>query len=106
MGFYVFDRLTGQRQSLETDDPATALRLLHARKESQQQPIINRQIARAYLAAGDPEISRRTWQMVMEEIIKTKHDETQERWVRASQDHAFNLIRHLDPMPFGNSGVR
>ena len=93
--FYVFDRITGQRQSLETADHATAVRLLHARNESQQQPIINRQIARAYLAAGDAEISKRTWQTVMEEIIKTKRDQTRERWVRASQDHAFDLIRDL-----------
>jgi len=93
--FYVFDRITGQRQSLETADHATAVRLLHARNESQQQPIINRQIARAYLAAGDAEISKRTWQTVMEEIIKTKRNQTQERWVRASQDHAFDLIRDL-----------
>jgi len=93
--FYVFDRLTGKRDSLETDDPHTAARLLHARNEAQQQPIVNRQIARAYLAVGDPEISKRTWQSVMEEIIKLKRNQTQARWVRASKDHAFDLIRDL-----------
>ena len=31
----------------------------------------------------------------MEEIIKTKRDQTQARWVRASKDHAFDLIRDL-----------
>jgi hypothetical protein len=53
--FYLFDRLTGKRESLETSDPAAAKRLLHSRNEAQQQPLINRQIARAYLAASDPE---------------------------------------------------
>ena len=30
------------------------------KNEAQQQPLINRQIAGAYLAVGDPEITRRT----------------------------------------------
>ncbi|MCL4176583.1 MAG: tyrosine-type recombinase/integrase [Verrucomicrobia bacterium] len=93
--FYLFDRLTGKRESLETSDPAAARRLLHARNEAQQQPLINRQIARAYLAASDPEIGRRTWRIVFDEIVKTKHGPTQERWFRASRDHAFDLIRDL-----------
>ena len=38
--YYLFDRITGQRQSLETSDQATALRLLHAHNESQQQPLL------------------------------------------------------------------
>jgi hypothetical protein len=45
--YYVFDRLSGKRGSLETNDHPTALRLLHAHNEAQQQPIINHQIARA-----------------------------------------------------------
>ena len=93
--YYAFDRLSGKRESLETDDRQTALRLLHAHNEAQQQPIINRQIARAYLAAGDPVISKRTWLEVIQEIIKTKKGETHERWIRASKDHAFDTIRDL-----------
>ena len=93
--FYVFDRHTGKRESLQTTDEAAAQRLLHARNEAHQQPLINRQIARAYLAVGDPQITRRDWQVVMDEIIKTKHGETQERWLRAGMDHAFDSIRHL-----------
>ena len=93
--FCLFDRLTGKRESLETSDPAAARRLLHARNEAQQQPLINRQIARAYLVASDPEIGRRTWRIVFDEIVKTKHGPTQERRYRASRDAAFGLIRDL-----------
>ena len=93
--FYLFDRHTGKRESLETADQAAAQRLLHAKNEAQQQPLINRQIARAYLAVGDPEITRRTWRAVLTEIIKLKHDATQQRWINASKDHAFDLIRDL-----------
>jgi integrase len=93
--FYLFDRHTGKRESLETADQAAAQRLLHAKNEAQQQPLINRQIARAYLAVGDPEITRRTWRNVLAEIIKLKHDATQQRWITAGKDHAFDLIRDL-----------
>lgn len=93
--FYLFDRHTGKRESLETADQAAAQRLLHAKNEAQQQPLINRQIARAYLAVGDPQITRRTWRDVLAEIIKLKHDATQERWITASKDQAFELIREL-----------
>ena len=92
--FYLFDRQTGKRESLETDDESTALRLLHAKNEAQQQPIINRQIARAYLAAGDPEIAKRTWQTAMDEIVKTKTDDTRHRWETAIKDKAFDWIRN------------
>ncbi|MCX6927914.1 MAG: tyrosine-type recombinase/integrase [Verrucomicrobia bacterium] len=93
--FYLFDRHTGKRESLETADQAAAQRLLHAKNEAQQQPLINRQIARAYLAVGDPEITRRTWRDVLVEIIKLKHHATQQRWITAGKDHAFDLIRDL-----------
>ncbi|MBI1178738.1 hypothetical protein GC207_14995 [bacterium] len=93
--FYATDRQTGIRTSLKTSDPETARRLLQARNEAQHQPIINRQIARAYLAVGDEEICRRTWGVVMAEIIKTKQGETQHRWRTAAKDKAFDLIRDL-----------
>lgn len=92
--FYIFDRQTGHRESLETDHEPTARRLLHAKNEAEQQPIINRQIARAYLAAGDPEIVKRTWQTVMDEIVKLKGCKTRDRWETAIKDKAFDSIRN------------
>jgi integrase len=93
--FYLFDRQTGKRESLETADAGEAARLLHARNEAQQQPLVNRQIARAYLTASDSGITRRTWQNVLEEITNLKRDQTQDRWITAGKDHAFDLIRRL-----------
>ena len=93
--FYLFDRHTGQRESLQTADENEARRLLHARNEAHQQPLINRQIARAYLAAGDPQITRRTWADVTVEIIKLKTGVTQTRWQVASKDRAFEHLRDL-----------
>lgn len=63
--FYCQDSETGKQTSLHTRDESEATTLLHAKNEAHRQPAINRQIARAYLTACDPEIATRTWQDVM-----------------------------------------
>jgi integrase len=92
--YYYFDRETGQRKTLGTADEKTAERLLHAKNEAQHGPLINRQIARAYLSVSEPEIFKRTWQGVMDEIIKLKIGETRHRWETAIKDKALDVIRH------------
>ena len=93
--YYIHDDVTGKQDSLHTTDRATALRLFHSRGEAQQQPAVNLQIARAYLAASDPQIATRDWQFVMDELVKLKKDQTQHRWQTAIKDKAFDSIRHL-----------
>jgi integrase len=93
--YYIHDDVTGKQDSLHTTDRATALRLFHSRGEAQQQPAVNLQIARAYMAASDPQIATRDWQLVMDEIVKLKKDQTQDRWQTAIKDKAFDSIRHL-----------
>ena len=92
--FYLFDRSTGKRESLNTTDKDTAVRVLQARNEAQRQPIINLQIARAYLAVGDPEVAKRTWQTVMDEMVKLKRSANQHRWRTAIKDPSFDKLRH------------
>ena len=94
--FYVHDGLTGKQESLGTTDRAEAVRLLHARNEAVRQPVMNLQIARAYLAAGDPAMASRTWQVVMDEIIKSKQGgSTRSRWERAIKQKALDPLRTL-----------
>ena len=93
--YYIHNDVTGKQESLHTKDKPTADRLFHSRIEAEKQPAINLQIARAYLAASDSQIATRTWQLVMDEILKLKQDSTQHRWQTAIKDKAFNLIRHL-----------
>ena len=93
--YYLHDDVTGKQESLGTDDRATAQRLFHSRQEAEQQPAVNLQIARAYLAASDPQIATRDWQFVMDELVKLKKDQTQHRWQTAIKDKAFDSIRHL-----------
>src|SRR5882757_8356779 len=92
--FYLHDGLTGKQESLGTSDRTEAQRLLHAKNEAEAQPAVNLQIARAYLAASDPQIAIRNWQFVMDELVKLKKDQTQHRWQTAIKDKAFDGIRH------------
>src|SRR5580765_4907201 len=91
--FYSFDVETGKRESLKTTDLEEARRLLHAKNEACRQPAMNLQIARVYLAHGDPAFSTRTWQRVIDEMTRQKSGETQKRWARAMREAPFDFIR-------------
>lgn len=93
--FYSQDTENGKQVSLRTKDKAEALTLLHSRNEAHRQPVLNLHIARTYLAATDPEIGKRTWQMPMDEMTRTKTGSTLVRCKRAMQDRAFDSIRKL-----------
>ena len=93
--FYYEDTTTGKQLSLRTKDEAEARTLLNAKNESFRQPVLNRQIARTYLAATDSAMATRIWQVPMDEMTKTKTGPTRARHECAMRDKAFDLIRHL-----------
>ena len=66
--YYAEDTTTGKQSSLSTKDEAEALSVLNAKNESYRQPVLNLQIARAYLTASDPAMTARTWQNVMDQM--------------------------------------
>lgn len=92
--YYAEDTETGKQATLRTKNKAEALVLLNARNEAYRQPVLNLQIARTYLAATDPEIVTRTWQVPMDEMTRTKTGPTRIRNERAMMDPAFDLIRN------------
>ena len=69
-----------------------ALRIFNAKNEAHEQPAINLQIARAYLMGSDPLVAKRTWQHVLDEIIKIKTGPTQVRCKSAAKDKAFTAL--------------
>ena len=91
--YYAFDNTTKTFQSLKTKDRSEAARLLVALNEAGKQPAMNLGLARVYLKHSDPMVSQRTWQHVLDEIIKLKSGPTQYRWQTAAKDQAFDLIR-------------
>jgi len=80
---------------LHTSDRKEAERLLHARNEAARQPLINVQIARAYLAANDPEATTRTWGTAIKEIPMSKQGRTKQFYELCYNQKAFDLIRDL-----------
>jgi len=96
--YYVQDNVTGKQESLGTSDRIEALRLFHAKNEAAYQPGLNAQIARTYLAAGDAQIKERTWQEVMEALVKSKErsaDCTRARYESAFKEEPFDGLRKL-----------
>lgn len=93
--FYAFDKVTGKRESLKTKDRDAAEQIVEARNAAERQPAINVQIARAYLAAADVEITKRMWRDVMAEMANHKRGNTLDRWNRAMAAEAFDLLRDV-----------
>lgn len=73
--FWCQNNKTGKQSTLGTKDRVLAERVLHAKNEAHEQPSANPQIARAYLVASDPAFASRTWQSVMNEILRLKEAE-------------------------------
>jgi integrase len=91
--FYVQDNLSGKQESLHTRNRADAERLLHAKNEAAQGPMLNRDLGRVYLSASDPDSTRRTWSAVMAELRSHGRASTQLRYDRAMRDAALAGIR-------------
>lgn len=90
--FYCDDTQTGSRVSLFTKDETEAKRQVQAKNEALRQPHINRKIGLAYLSAADPDLTKRTWRFVMEDIVKDKEGSTLRRYHTALKDPAYALI--------------
>src|SRR2546430_12273402 len=86
--FYCVDTKTGKRTSLGTADEDAAQQIIEAKNQAQRQPVLNLQIAKAYLAGSDNGITTRTWQLAIEALTNTKQGANKERWLRVVRDAA------------------
>ena len=62
--YYIHDDETGKQESLHTRERAEASALFAAKTQSHRQAHLNLRLARTYLAATDPMVSKRTWQVI------------------------------------------
>lgn len=92
--YYIVNKATGERDSLETKDKTEAIELLVAKNEAHREAAFNLQKARVYLAASDPGVSTRTWLMALEALIdsKPKDSENRHRWQTFSKDEALEPL--------------
>ena len=91
---YCKDTDTDARVSLETKDRKAAERLVRHQNEALEHPHINQRIGLAYLSGADPELAKRTWGFVMEDIIKDKQGPTHKRYLTAVKDPAYKILKN------------
>ncbi len=91
--YYWQENDSAKQGSLRTKDRRDADRLLNAMNEAHRQPTLNLSLARAYLAAHDPQITSRTWEVVMDEMATHGIPSTQERCSRAFRSKGYDSIR-------------
>ena len=92
--FYWQENDSKKQGTLRTSERREAERLLNAMNESHRQPTLNLSLARAYLAAHDPQMVTRTWQAVMGEMATHGIPTTQDRCARAFRSKAYDSIRN------------
>jgi hypothetical protein len=92
--FYWQENESSKQATLRTSDRREAERLLNAMNESHREPTLNLNLARAYLAAHDPNMAKRTWQAVMDEMATHGILTTQERCARGFRSKAYDPIRN------------
>ena len=95
--YYCVDSATGSRTSLKTTNLREAQRLIDAKNEAAVQPMLNLQIAKAYLLGADSAIAGRTWGDAMSTLTNSKQGSNKERWERAAKDKALAAILPLLP---------
>lgn len=94
--WYSFDVQTGKRESLRTKNAKAADKLIGALNETQDQPQLNRSLARVYAQGYDPDAPKRTWRHVFAQAIAMKEGSTKQRWITASKHPPY---RHIMDMP-------
>ncbi len=92
--FYWQENNSAKQGSLRTSEKREAERLLNAMNESHREPTLNLNLARAYLAAHDPKMAKRTWQKVMDEMATHGIETTKDRCARGFRSKAYNPIRN------------
>lgn len=95
-GVFYYDDTTkkkGFRKSLRTRDEDEAERLVHSMNEADRQPSISRKVGLAYLASVDTAYATRTWQFVMDDIVKDKQGPTLRRYQTALKDQAYKPLK-------------
>jgi hypothetical protein len=91
--FYCVDSKTGKRTSLGKHDEDEARQIIDAKNQALRQPVLNMQIAKAYLYGTENGIATRTWQQALDVMTASKTGDNQEHWKRGGKEQPFDLIR-------------
>lgn len=92
---YLHDRKTGSRESLNTKDEGTALKLIQAKNQAFSQPTFNREMAKVFLKAQDPKFCERTWHDVANLIDAAYEGSTKSRFGKFVRSVPMQLLVNL-----------
>jgi integrase len=93
--FYAKDRNTGKSFSLETSDRGVATRLLSAKNQATEQPVMNVAMAKVYLSAQSSEFLTRTWGQLIELVALGYVGATAVRWRKFAKSAPLKLLINL-----------
>jgi len=91
--YYLQNNETGEQKSLGTTDLREANKLLNAANDAHQMPSLNLQLGKVYLTNASPEMGKRTWQSVMDELSTHGKGSTQARYARELRSKVYDSIR-------------
>ncbi len=93
--YYSQDKQTGQRESFKTTSKDVAERMLAAKNQSAEQPLLNKGMAKVYLSATAPEFVLRTWRDVMDRYVDSGVQSTRDRKERAFRSRPFLMLEKI-----------
>ncbi|HSY10038.1 MAG TPA: hypothetical protein VK840_03905, partial [Candidatus Dormibacteraeota bacterium] len=93
--YYLQDTKTGKQQSLDTKDRNTASRLLEIKRQTVADPGFNQFLLKTCLSTQDPQLSKRTWLTVMDQMQTHGKESSRDRCARAMQSAEFERLREL-----------
>jgi len=91
--FYCEDRTTGQQKSLLTRKADEARKLVQAKNDAVNLPLMNLVMAKTYLSAQDPKMITRTWADVMTRFCDRSNANTRMRHERVVRTKPMQFLK-------------
>jgi len=90
--YYCVDTQTGSRTSLGKISADEAEQIVQHKNTAVRQPMLNLQIAKAYLAGTDSGVTTRTWGSALQTLVEMKAGANLKRWTTFSKDKAIKPL--------------
>ena len=93
--YYAVDLVNKRQNSLNTRVEDEAKRLIAAKNQAADTPMLNRAMAKVYASASSPELMERRWQEVMDAYAAKSVETTRPRVDRAFRSEPFQVIARI-----------
>jgi integrase len=93
--YYALDLVSQRQTSLKTRIEDKAKRLVAAKNQASDTPMLNRAMAKVYASASSPELMERKWQEVMDAYAAKSVETTRSRVARAFRSEPFRVIARI-----------